>query len=64
MVAVSGVRAYMPPMISTRPNGTMRPTGILSMSAPAIGMVIIAPRPCTAISQPACSGVSPRTCWK
>ena len=54
----------MPPMMSTRPNGTIRPTGSLSVSAPAIGIVIIAPRPCTAISQPASSAVSPRTCWK
>ncbi len=61
---MSWVSANMPPMIGTSPNGTMRPTGSLSVSAPAIGMVIIAPRPCTAISQPACSGVSPRTCWK
>ena len=64
MVAVSWVSAYMPAMMATRPNGTMRPTGSLSDSAPAMGMVHIAPRPCTAISQPAWSGVSPRTCWK
>ena len=28
-----------------KPNGTIRPTGILSVSVPAIGIVIIAPRP-------------------
>ena len=45
------VSANMPPVISTRPKGTIRPTGILSVSAPAIGMVSIAPMPCGATQQ-------------
>ena len=47
VVAVSWVRANMPPMMATSPNGTIRPTGSLSVSAPAMGIVHIAPRPCT-----------------
>lgn len=39
------VRANMPPTIAASPNGTIRPTGSLSTREPAIGIVIIAPRP-------------------
>jgi len=42
-----------PVRIPRKPNGTMRPTGILSDNAPAIGMVSIAPMPWAAMSSPA-----------
>ena len=45
----------------TRPTGTMRPTPVRSVSRPAIGMAIIAPRPCGASSRPVSIGDSPRT---
>ena len=53
-----------PMMITTSPNGTIRPTGIRSLRVPAIGMVSIAPMPCGATSRPAARADSPRTCWK
>ena len=58
------VSANIPPVMRSSPNGTIRPTGKRSTSAPAIGIVSIAPRPCGAMSQPAESGVSPWTCWR
>ena len=54
----------MPAVIVARPTGTMRPTGNLSASAPAMGMVTIAPMPCGATSRPASSAPSPRTVWR
>ena len=53
-----------PTTMSTSANGTVRPIGTRSASVPAIGMVIIAPMPCGAISRPAASVDSPRTCRK
>ena len=64
MVAVTWVRPNMPMMMPSRPNGTIRPTGILSTSRPAIGMVTMAPRPWGATRSPALSVDSPRICWK
>ena len=58
------VKVKNPAAMSAIANGTVRPTGILSASMPAIGMVSIAPMPCGAISRPACSVDSPRTCRK
>ena len=64
MCSVTWVSPNMPTMITTSPTGTMRPTGILSLSVPAIGMVSIAPMPCGATSRPASRADSPRICWK
>jgi hypothetical protein len=63
-VSVTWVRPNKPIAISAIANGTIRPTGILSASMPAIGIVSIAPMPCGATSRPACSVDSPRTCRK
>ena len=46
---------------SVRPTGTIRPTPVLSLSRPAIGIEIIAPKPCGASSRPVSIALSPRT---
>src|SRR5699024_777749 len=58
------VRPIMPIRMTSTPVGTIRPTGKRSTSAPANGIVTIAPSPCGAINRPASSGNSPRTTWK
>ena len=62
--AVTWVRPKKPITMTTRPTGTIRPTGSRSLSVPAIGMVSIAPMPCGATSRPAVRADSPRICWK
>jgi len=52
-----------PIAIRPRPNGTVRPTGIRSAKVPAIGIMIIAPKPWGAMSRPAARVDSPRT-WR
>jgi hypothetical protein len=48
----------------TRPNGTIRPMPVRSVSMPAIGIATIAPRPCGARRKPEVIADSPRTTWK
>ena len=64
MVADNWVKTLIPAAMNTIPTSTNLPGPNLSVSRPAIGMVIIAPMPCGANSSPVASVVSPRTCRK
>ena len=61
VVAVTCVSATNDAMMSSIPGSTILPTPMRSVSFPAMGIVIIAPMPCGAMSRPLASAVSPRT---
>jgi len=51
----------MPASATRVPPVTTQRAPILSVSAPATGIISAAPRPCGIISSPVCSGLRPRT---
>ena len=61
--ASRNANGIVPTVRISSPTTATRPPPSLSVSRPAIGIAIAAPKPCGAISRPAVSADSPRATW-